>query len=272
MSRIPHKVKSPEQALEQSMRTCFQDITRELKNLRSKLRRQRYDDPQGMRPREPSRFDHYPPQMSHSTYYHPTFNELEHQNSPLQRTRRNPSHEARSPPSLGHRSTPPPEYQFPPPPEYRTPPPPEFPYPPPGYRSYTPEPRPYLHEFRPYPPEHRYHYEEHPYPPHREQYHPSHPLPELSTSQPIQYPVRSHLTSPVIPSEVEPILPTILWDRCASYQDFGHEAVQCPNSNTSQGETKENCGKIEEVVYEPPPECLYFDEEEENNEDIESLS
>ena len=78
-------------------------------------------------------------------------------------------------PSLGHRSTPPPEYQSPPPPEYRTPPPPEFPYPPPGYRSYTPEPRPYLHELRPYPPEHRYHYEEHPYPPHRERYHPSHP-------------------------------------------------------------------------------------------------
>ena len=66
-------------------------------------------------------------------------------------------------------------YQPPPAPEYRTPSPPEFPYPPPGYRSYTPEPRPYLHEFRPYPPEHRYHYEEHPYPPHREQYHPSHP-------------------------------------------------------------------------------------------------
>ena len=51
-----------------------------------------------------------------------------------------------------------------------------------------------------------------------------------------------------------------------------HEAIQCPSNNPSQGKTKEKCDEIEEVVYEPPLECLYFDEEEESNEEIESLS
>ena len=82
MSRIPPKVKSPEQALEQSMRECFQDITREFKTFSSELRtfrselgKERYDDQQGMRPSESSRFDDSPPQMSHSTYNYQTFNE-----------------------------------------------------------------------------------------------------------------------------------------------------------------------------------------------------
>ena len=68
MSRIHPKVKSPEQAFEQSMRECFQDITREFKTFSSELRTFRsepekeiYDDQQGMRSSEPSRFDDSPP-------------------------------------------------------------------------------------------------------------------------------------------------------------------------------------------------------------------
>ena len=70
-----------------------------------------------------------------------------------------------------------------------------------------------------------------------------------------------HHVNLVIQSKVEPILPTISKVRCAPSQEFCHEAIQCPNNNPSQGDTKENCGNIEKVVYEPPPECLYFGEE-----------
>ena len=102
--------------------------------------------------------------------------------------------------------------------------------------------------------------------------HRSYPLPKPTATQPTQQPIKSYPKKPATPSKVEQILPTISKVRCAPCQDFGQEVIQCPNNNPSQGETREKCGKIEEVIYEPPTECIYVEEEEESDKEIESLS
>ena len=75
--------------------------------------------------------------------------------------------------------------------------------------------------------------------------HRSYPLPKPTATQPTQNLIRSHPANPTTQSKVEPILPTISKVRCAFWQDFGHEAIQCPNNNPSQEETREKYGKIE---------------------------
>ena len=75
MSRIPPMDKSTEQTLIEYMREFTQEFAMRTETFISRLRRDRYDDQQGMQQNELRRLNRSPPPMSTRAYNYPRFNE-----------------------------------------------------------------------------------------------------------------------------------------------------------------------------------------------------